>query len=209
MLVLMEVKVCGLNNKQNITEVVAAGVDMIGLIFYDKSPRSIDKGNVDPAFIKGLDVKKVGVFVNENAEAVENLRQEYNLDYLQLHGHESPEYCAQMKKQGGKIIKAFSVSDKLDLDLLQQYHAVVDYFLFDTKGKDRGGNGVKFDWEALAGYNMDTPFMLSGGIRLEDADAVNQLSADKLWAADLNSGFETSPGLKKANEVREFINTLD
>ncbi|MEQ9286508.1 MAG: phosphoribosylanthranilate isomerase [Cyclobacteriaceae bacterium] len=205
----MKVKVCGLNNKQNITEVIAAGVDMIGLIFYTKSPRSIDKGNVDPAFVKGLDVKKVGVFVNEKAEVVEKLQKEYGLDYLQLHGHESSEYCAQMKKQGSKIIKAFSVSDKLDLDLLRQYRSAVDYFLFDTKGKDRGGNGIKFDWEALANYNLDTPFMLSGGIRLEDANDVKQLTIDKLWAADLNSGFEESPGLKKAKEVREFINTLD
>ncbi len=206
----MKVKVCGLNNKENIAEVVSVGIDMIGLIFYRKSPRSIDKGNVDPVFVKALsEVKKVGVFVNEEPQTVSQLGEEYGLDYLQLHGSESPGYCQEMKDKGYKVIKAFSVNETLDLHELSKYEEHVDCFLFDTKGKNHGGNGVKFNWEALAGYPLDVPFMLSGGLTVNDAGAVNQLGLAQLWAVDLNSGFEKSPGLKKANEVSEFLNTLN
>ncbi|MFY0652685.1 MAG: phosphoribosylanthranilate isomerase [Cyclobacteriaceae bacterium] len=201
----LKVKVCGLNDKANIRKVIAAGVDLIGLIFYSKSPRSVDKGDIDAEFARSLDVKKVGVFVNEKEERVLSIAVKYQLDNLQLHGDESPEYCQKMRESGYQVWKAFSVKDHLDLVRLKNYETSVDWFLFDTKGKERGGTGVKFGWEALKEYNLDKPFLLSGGINVNDADAVKGLDIEQLWAVDVNSGFEASPGLKKINEVEHFI----
>ena len=204
----MKVKVCGLNTKSNIKEVVEAGVDWIGLIFYSKSPRSVDKGDVDADFVASLKVKKVGVFVNEEEEEVKQIAANYQLDLLQLHGDESPEYCERLKQVGYKIIKAFSVKDSLNETELKVYEGVVDYFLFDTKGKNYGGNGMKFNWQALEAYNLSKPFLLSGGLTAEDAGDVTGLNIDALWGADLNSGFEIKPGLKNATKVKEFIKTI-
>jgi len=204
----MKVKVCGLNTKSNIQEVVDAGVDWIGLIFYSKSPRSVDKGDVDADFASQLKVLKVGVFVNEEEEVVKQIAENYQLDFLQLHGDESPEYCKRLKQVGYKIIKAFSVKDTLNQTELKDYEGVVDYLLFDTKGKNYGGNGMKFNWKALEAYKLSKPFLLSGGLTVEDAEDVAGLNIDALWGADLNSGFEIKPGLKDATKVKEFIKTI-
>ncbi|MEQ6120583.1 phosphoribosylanthranilate isomerase [Reichenbachiella sp. MALMAid0571] len=204
----MKVKVCGLNTQSNIEEVIAAGVDWIGLIFYSKSPRSVGKGDVDAKFVTQLNVMKVGVFVNEEEVEVKNIAEAYQLDLLQLHGDESPEYCESLKQAGYKIIKAFSVKDTLNEAELKNYEDVVDYFLFDTKGKNYGGNGMKFNWKALEDYKLSKPFLLSGGLTVEDAEDVAGLMMDALWGADLNSGFEIKPGLKDATKVKEFIKTI-
>jgi phosphoribosylanthranilate isomerase len=205
----MKVKVCGMNNKQNITEVASLGTDLIGLIFFDKSPRGVKKGDVDSAFVKELKISKVGVFVNEALEVVLQIAKEYELNYLQLHGNESPEYCQRVKESGYKVWKAFSVGESIDTEQLKQYEGVVDLFLFDTKGKNYGGNGMKFNWEALNEYNLSKPFMLSGGLTLKDAENVSGLEFDKLWGVDLNSGFELEPGRKKPNEIEEFIKRIN
>lgn len=204
-----KVKVCGMNNKQNIAEVISAGADLIGLIFFDKSPRSIDKGNVDLAFIKDLKISKVGVFVNEELEDVLRIAAEYELNYLQLHGSESPDYCLKAKEQGYGIWKAFSIGDSIDADSLKPYEEHVDLYLFDTKGKNHGGNGMKFNWKTLNEYNLSKPFMLSGGLTLNDSDDVSNLKFDQLWGVDLNSGFELEPGRKKPSEIEEFINRIN
>ena len=205
----MKVKVCGMNNKQNIAEVASVGIDLIGLIFFDKSPRSVEKGDVDSAFVKELSILKVGVFVNEELEVVLQKAKDYKLNYLQLHGNESPEYCHKAKETGCQVWKAFLVGDSLDMELLKRYEDLVDLFLFDTKGKNYGGNGMKFNWEALNEYNLSKPFILSGGLTLKDAQDVSRLEFDKLWGVDLNSGFEESPGRKKSNEIEDFINIIN
>ena len=127
----MKVKVCGMNNKQNITDVISVGADLIGLIFYAKSPRSVEKGNLDSAFVKELKISKVGVFVNEELENVLQIAKEYELNYIQLHGNESPEYCQMVKESDYRVWKAFSVGESLDTKQLKQYDSVVDLFLFD------------------------------------------------------------------------------
>ena len=198
-----------MNDKENITEVIFAGADLIGLIFFDKSPRSVDKGNVDLTFIRDLKIPKVGVFVNEELEVVLRIAAEYELDYLQLHGNESPDYCLKAKEQGYGIWKAFSIGDSIDADSLKPYEEHVDLYLFDTKGKNHGGNGMKVNWKALNEYNLSKPFMLSGGLTLNDSDDVSNLKFDQLWGVDLNSGFELEPGRKKTSEIEEFINRIN
>ena len=204
----LKTKVCGLNKRQNILDVIAAGADLIGLIFFDKSPRSVEKGDVDKSFIRELSIKKVGVFVNATEDQVAEIASNYQLDYLQLHGDESPQLCKNLKERGYKILKAVSVFTESDLNQISDYEDKIDYFLFDTKGKNRGGNGVKFDWDILKNYSLKTPFLLSGGISLEDASAVSSLDLDKLEGVDVNSGFESSPGNKKIEEVRAFIENV-
>ena len=196
-----------MRDPKNIAEIAKTGADMLGFIFFEKSKRYVE--TIDIPHFKNLQSQpeKVGVFVN--AEPIFILLQiaDYQLDYVQLHGDESPEYCAIIKAENPqvKVIKVFSVGESFDFTKTEEYKGVTDLFLFDTKGKERGGNGFKFNWEILQAYQGETPFLLSGGISLEDVAAVKAFKHPKLWGVDVNSGFESEPGIKKAPEVQQFI----
>lgn len=194
--------------KENIKLVADLRPDYLGFIFYPKSKRFFegDMPNLN------TDIKKVGVFVNEQESVVNELIQEYNLDGIQLHGDESVHFCEKMKESNSpnlEIIKAFAVSDNFDFKTLENYMNSCDYFLFDTKGKERGGNGTLFDWKILEHYPFDKPFFLSGGIGLAEAGRVQSFLDSPLskycYALDVNSKFESEPGRKKINELKEFI----
>ncbi len=188
--------------------VAQAQPDYLGFIFYDKSKRNFE--GVIPKLPKGI--KKTGVFVNEHLEIVLSLVEEYRLEALQLHGDESVEYIQELKSHLSniEIIKVFGIKDAFDFSILEPYLDEVDYFLFDTKGKERGGNGVKFDWTVLQDYPYDKPFFLSGGIGPNDIDQVKKIQDSGLpvYAVDINSRFETKPGLKNIKEVKKFKNKL-
>ncbi|MDW3210743.1 MAG: phosphoribosylanthranilate isomerase [Reichenbachiella sp.] len=201
----MKIKVCGIRNQDNLTFLNASEVDFIGFIFYNKSKRNFDDGDLNQT-IKS-DKLKVGVFVNERIEKVEIIAQTHHLDYLQLHGDESPAYCQALKEKGFRLFKAFSIHDVLPTDL-KSYEDVVDYFLFDTKGAAYGGNGTQFDWSVLKQYKLSRPFILSGGIGLEDVAVIKKLDHPKLFAVDVNSRFEVSPGQKDEKALKEFIEEL-
>lgn len=193
-----------MRDPQNIDAVVAAGADLIGLIFYEKSKRNIDAAAGESLRENLPQVKKVGVFVNEQYEIVRKRIVEFALDFVQLHGEESVEYCENLRAADVKIIKVFSVGSDFDFAETAKYEAVADYFLFDTKGKQRGGNGVKFNWDILQNYRGKTPFFLSGGIGEEDADAVRGLDHPMFFGVDVNSGFEIEAGVKDARSVKRF-----
>jgi len=196
-----------MRDPKNIAEIVDAGADMLGFIFFEKSKRYVEAGMELPLNCC-RDVEKVGVFVNAPIDYVISKIADYRLDYVQLHGDESPEYCSEIRtKSDVKIIKVFSVGETFDFENTEKYTQVADLFLFDTKGKERGGNGVKFNWEILQAYEGEVPFLLSGGIRLADAQAVKEFQHPKLWGLDVNSGFESEPGIKKADEVQKFVET--
>lgn len=217
-----------MRNPKNIAEITKAGADMLGFIFFEKSKRYI--GTPDMSYFKNVSYlkeelqrknmpylrdmayypEKVGVFVNAKEQYVKTKIDEFQLDYVQLHGDESLEYCTKIKVENPavKIIKVFSVGAIFDFTKTEKYKAAADLFLFDTKGKERGGNGFKFNWDILQEYQGETPFLLSGGISLEDAAAVKAFQHPKLWGIDVNSGFESEPGMKKAHEVQEFVETL-
>lgn len=201
-------KVCGL--RDNIAEVVALQPDYIGFIFYKKSPRYVGENFVLPE-IANSTIKKVGVFVNEAFNVVYNTIRKYKLDYAQLHGYETPEYCKKLKSKGIKIIKAFQVDDNFDFSQLSEYQSVTDYFLFDTKAKQYGGSGKSFDWQVLKKYSMpvskrgmENKYFLSGGISLGNLDAMEKLDINKIHALDVNSKFEISPGLKNIALLEEL-----
>ena len=188
---------------ENIREVEALGIDMMGFIFWPKSSRYVSER---PDYLP-KHVKRVGVFVNEAPEQVKRQAADYRLDYIQLHGQESPEQISHLSPLTShlSIIKAFNIATAEDLLQTQPYEGVADLFLFDTKGKSVGGNGEKFDWDVLDAYHGSTPFLLSGGIGPDDAERVNAFHHPKCIGIDLNSRFELSPGLKDINKLKEFL----
>ena len=199
----MIIKVCGMREADNIREVEMLGIDMMGFIFWPKSSRFASQR---PDYLP-KNVKRVGVFVDEDPEQVKRLADDYDLDYIQLHGQESPSYIFQLG--GLHIIKVFNISTAEDLLQAQPYEGIVDYFLFDAKGKSVGGNGEKFNWDVLSAYNGSTPFLLSGGIGPDDATNVKAFHHPKCIGIDLNSRFELSPGLKDVAKLKEFMFNLD
>ena len=192
----------------NIRDVEALGIDMMGFIFWPKSSRYVSQR---PDYLPKR-VKRVGVFVDEEPEQVRRLAGEYGLDYIQLHGHEMPEVISYLRTPAlphPRIIKAFNISTEEDLLQTKPYEGLVDYFLFDAKGKSVGGNGEKFNWDVLEAYQGSTPFLLSGGIGPDDAERVNAFYHPKCIGIDLNSRFELTPGLKDIAKLREFITNLN
>ena len=187
----------------NIRDVEALGIDMMGFIFWPKSSRYVSQC---PDYLPKR-VKRVGVFVDEDPEQVKRLADDYGLDYIQLHGQESPSYIFQLR--GLHVIKAFNISTAEDLIQTQSYEGLVDYFLFDAKGKSVGGNGEKFNWDVLDAYDGETPFLLSGGISPDDAERVLAFHHPKCIGIDLNSRFELSPGLKDVAKLKEFMYNLN
>ena len=191
-----------MRDAENIREVEALGIDLIGFIFWPKSSRYVSER---PAYLP-TNCKRVGVFVDENIEVVKKIAQDYALDYIQLHGNETPDYCALLK--GHKLIKAFNIATAEDFEQTKPYEGLADYFLFDTKGKSVGGNGTKFDWTVLAAYNGTTPFILSGGIGPDDAARIRSFHHPQLAGIDLNSKFEDAPALKNIQKLKTFLEQL-
>ena len=201
----MLVKVCGMRESENIEKVAQLGVDMMGFIFYPKSPRfasqSVDRTAADK------NVCRVGVFVNESAGLISDKIHLFDLNAVQLHGNESRELCELLHKQNGllKVIKAISVSTAGDIQKYKEYVGAVDYFLFDTKCKTVGGSGQQFDWQVLDEYDGDVPFLLSGGIGPEDVSRVRSFHHPKCVGIDLNSRFEIELGVKDVEKLRKFL----
>ncbi len=209
-------KVCGMKYKDNINEIAALQPDYMGFIFYGKSIRSFE--NDIPELPQSI--KKVGVFVNAPLEEIIDKVKKHNLQMIQLHGEESPEFCQAIinhlelfsRSNPIEVIKVFSIKDEFDFSLLQSYEAVCHYYLFDTKGKNPGGNGYTFDWTVLENYPSTKPYFLSGGIGLEEVDSVlsflRRQDSKYCYAIDVNSKFEMEPGLKDADKIKEFKNKL-
>lgn len=198
----MKIKVCGLKHPENIEAVTALQPDYVGFIFYGKSPRYMAGLSTDVLHNLSSAIKKTGVFVNESAENIERLIKEYGFDAIQLHGDESPEFCAAFK---GKVtvIKAFGINEDFDFEQLKDYANNVDLFLFDTKTKEYGGSGKTFDWNILDNYKLNVPFFLSGGIGLENITEVKNITHPKFYGVDLNSRFEIEPGLKNIEKLEK------
>ncbi len=200
----MLVKVCGLRDSNNICEIVESGADMLGFIFYPPSPRYVGEAHLPQT----SGVARVGVFVNESQDNIIKLAKAHLLTHLQLHGSESPIFCCQLQQLGYVVIKAISVSDETSLEQCEGYGGCVDYLLFDTSTKAYGGSGHKFDWQILKSYNEQIPYILSGGITIDDIPFITQLVDNRLVGVDINSQFELSPALKNTKLVGEFITEL-
>ncbi len=202
---MMKIKVCGMRDTANLAELLELKPDFIGFIFYDKSPRFVGE-SLDEEFIKNIPKtsKKVGVFVNANPDFILRQVKRYDLQFVQLHGNETPDACRTLKSRGVNIIKAFSIDEAFNFNTLNNYNPHCEYFLFDAKGSQPGGNGVTFDWNTLKRYQNDKPFFLSGGLSLENIEQVAELGI-KIFGLDVNSKFETEPAFKDIEKLRQLF----
>lgn len=205
----MRVKVCGMNDPENVLDINVARPDYLGFIFYPESKRYVG-GHPDKSLFSNVKppIMRVGVFVNETTEKICELADMASLDLIQLHGDESPGYCNDLKSTGLKIIKVFHIGYDFDFELLKPYLRYCDYFLFDTYSVEYGGTGKKFNWDKLKDYNLNMPFFLSGGIGLQDTEVLTSLEHPDLFAVDINSRFEIVPGKKNIPEVKLFIDNI-
>ena len=195
------IKVCGMTDGDNIREVEQLHPTMMGFIFYEKSPRYCRE---KPNYLPEL-VNRVGVFVDADSTFIKNQIFDFQLDYVQLHGHETPAFCQELKSTGIGVIKAISVNCEADLWIAEAYINICDYLLFDTKTPKQGGSGQQFNWNLLSAYKGPTPFLLSGGIGPEDAEKLKQFHHPMLAGYDLNSKFESSPGIKDVSKLKAFL----
>jgi phosphoribosylanthranilate isomerase len=206
----IKLKICGMKFPENIQEITHLQPDFLGFIFYENSVRNYTENSIVSI---PKSINKVGVFVNERHEKIINTIKKYDLNMVQLHGRETKSYCLELISQlkqnqlDIKIIKSFSVDDYFVFQSLNEYQ-MVDYFLFDTKGKLPGGNGTKFNWKILEKYHLEKPYFLSGGIGLDDVSNIKeflQTPASKYcFSLDVNSQFEIKPGLKNKEKLQEF-----
>lgn len=192
----------------NIRELTELQPDYMGFIFYPPSKRYA--GETEHHIIAGipLHIKKTGIFVNEDVQVIQEKIIAYKLQAVQLHGDEKPEFCRKIRENGIEVIKAFGIDKHFDFSLPETYAKVADYFLFDTKTSGFGGSGRVFNWKLLEGYTLNTPYFLSGGLNPENIKELSEITDERLYAADLNSGFETSPGMKNITELKRAINLL-
>ena len=206
------IKVCGMREAENIRAVDGLPVDLMGFIFWPKSSRYVSER---PSYLP-TKCKRVGVFVDATIDDIKQKIEGYRLDFVQLHGHESPDYIRALRVVDGfpvdtRLIKAFNIATVSDLAQTKPYDGLVDYYLFDTKGKIVGGNGTQFDWSVLTAYDGPTPFLLSGGIGPDDAERLHALRVldgfpmEKCAGIDLNSRFEVAPALKDVDVLQKFL----
>lgn len=215
----MRVKVCGMTSLEQIRALDEMGVEFAGMIFYPKSPRYVKKFHLSPLDLKRekFNISKVGVFVNAGLDEILKEVDQWRLHMVQLHGDESPKFCEQVSNHV-TTIKAFRISENDDLEWkLYPYHPYVDMYLFDsgwsanaTRPANYGGTGIQFDWEILEKAKIVKPFFLSGGIGPEDVDLIKKFERKQknIFAIDVNSKFEISPGVKDMEKISQFITDL-
>ena len=203
------VKVCGMRDTAALAEVAVLAPDFLGFIFAPKSPRFVGEA-LPPELVRALPptIWKVGVFVNETTENILATARRFGLAAVQLHGQETAVQCEELGEAGLLVMKAFSVGKAVDFDALRPYVPYCDFFLFDTKGAAPGGNGAIFDWNLLSAYNLPVPYFLAGGLGLEHAAELAALHLPGLVGVDLNSGFETAPGVKDSRRLAQMLTQL-
>jgi len=201
----LKIKVCGMRDAENIHQLVTLPIDYIGFIFYAKSARFVSG---KPEVSIPSSIKKVGVFVNSSKEEITAKIKEFDLQVVQLHGDESPEFCQEIKDLDVETFKAFGIDEYFDWESIEAYESKVDYFLFDTKSKQYGGTGQSFNWEKLKDYSYQTPYWLSGGISLENIKEAANFEDNRLYGLDLNSKFEIEPALKNIQSLTQAISII-
>ena len=206
------IKVCGITQLKQLQQLDGLNIDFAGLNFYKGSPRYIvDKILKEQIKEADFDIKKVGVFVDSSYDDIMTIIEDYNLDVVQLHGNETPSLCRELSNDT-EVIKVFRVdgNNKSIDELVKDYDDVCDYYLFDAGGQKEtlGGTGVKFDWDILLKAKIEKPFFLSGGIGPDDVNKIKAFKHPDFFAIDINSKFETAPGVKDMAKLLKFIKEL-
>ncbi len=204
----MKIKICGMKDTGNIAEIASLKPDYMGFIFYAPSPRNCI--GIDPAVLTSLSegINPVMVSVDMPEDEIISTANRYGFRTLQLHGNESPEMCRRLRDSGFKVIKAMGMHSEESIEELRKYEDSVDLLLLDTHTPTKGGSGKKFDWRILDAYDLQKPFMLSGGIGADDAEAILAVRHPKFEGIDLNSRFEISPGVKNKTLLNNFLSQL-
>ena len=207
---MVKVKICGLTNREDAQKACEYGADLVGFLFAPESPRCISPDKAKD-IIETLpdEVGKTGLFRDQDPEEVARYVLLCGLNYVQLHGDESPEYCRMLKEsaesQGTKIkiIKTFKVKDKI-IGISPVGYDAVDHYLFDTYHPEMmGGTGTRFDWNVLKGIEKDKSFFVAGGLDPDNvAEAIQML---RPYGVDVASGVERSVGKKDWDKIKEFI----
>jgi phosphoribosylanthranilate isomerase len=215
----MNIKVCGITTLKQLQQLDGLDIDFAGLNFYEGSPRYVvDK--ISPKEIQeaDFDIKKVGVFVDAAYDDIMKIIGDYNLDIVQLHGNETPDLCDELLSEI-EVIKSFRIGGEVNMDeMIEAYDDVCDYYLFDTapqqitKGREElasfGGTGKQFDWSILTKAKIEKPFFLSGGIGPDDVAKIKKFNHPDFFAIDINSKFETAPGVKDMAKLLKFVKEL-
>jgi phosphoribosylanthranilate isomerase len=205
----MQLKVCGITNTLTIRELIPLDIARLGFIFYHKSARYVYGKLIEEGLneIPGH-IKKTGVFVNAEIAEIEQIVESYHLDSMQLHGDESPDFCKHFRPKT-EVIKTISIKDKSSFEKARLYMDSCDLFLFDTQSEHYGGTGKSFDWQWLEAYTLNKPFYLSGGISLENFTDIKKIRHPQLLGIDINSKFETAPGIKDIEKIKQLIHLMN
>lgn len=206
----MKLKVCGLTKMDQIQELISLNTDFLGFIFYEKSPRFV-LNHLSLEEISEINHQgKVGVFVNESIEKIAEITEKAKLNFIQLHGDEDENFIKDLRKnvkKEVKLIKVFRVGETFNFQF-SIFNSLVDYFLFDTDSKAFGGTGKTFDWQILNEIEIPIPYFLSGGISLENIHQLSTINQQPL-ALDINSKFETEPGIKNLEKIKKFTQIVN
>lgn len=201
------IKVCGMRDPENIRQVESLGVDWMGFIFYAKSPRYVE---ALPSYLP-KQAKRIGVFVNHSEDEIIAKVNEFELDGIQLHGEESPEFCKHIRgllPRNVLVNKAFGLKTEEDISRVSLYEGVCDYYVFDTQTKAKGGSGKTFDWNILQLYKGKRKFLLSGGLGIENLSELSNFHHEQMVGIDLNSKFETEPALKDIEKLSFYLKKI-
>lgn len=207
----MKIKVCGISTRRDLLAIQDMGVEYVGFIFVPSSPRfllnSLDAVELKLVLNAFPQTSRVGVFANENAEVVRAIAKEYALTSLQFHGDESPLYCSEFADEF-EVIKSFSIGSANDFDKCAAFETSCKLFVFDTEGPLLGGNGTSWDWKLMSHYSGSTPFLVSGGIGPDDISKIRAVTHNRFLGIDINSKFETAPGMKNVETLIQFVGTV-
>lgn len=203
------IKICGMRDADNIRQISRLNPDYMGFIFWEHTPRSAIGMHASNISLLPSTTRPVGVFVNETVESILSTCAAYGIDTIQLHGSETPDMCRQLKSQGLHVWKAFGIDAGFNFHALRDYRRDVEMLVLDTKTPKCGGSGQRFDWSILDCYDLDLPYLLSGGIGPNSADDVlDAFSKPHIAGIDLNSRFESAPGIKDSEKLTNFANSL-
>jgi len=205
------VKICGLTSAEAVAAAVAGGARFTGFVFYPPSPRDLTPEQA-AALVAGVSagITRVGVFVDPVDAALERVLAKVPLDLLQFHGAETPARLAAIKDRFRlKVMKAIKVAGEVDLQAAKNFYAVADWLMFDAKPpKDfenalPGGNALAFDWQLLRQKQWPLPWMLSGGLNVDNLAEAARISRAEVL--DVSSGVERRPGEKDPAKIRAFL----
>ena len=231
----MIVKVCGMRVAENIRQISETDVDFLGFIFWPESSRFVNQvrsrgGFIPdyssfakrvselggtPEFLKRVNKpKRVGIFLDDMPQTIVQRIYNFNLDMVQLHADESVVMIENLRRtvdpdiRPVEVIKTIYVDSPSDFDCCAEYAPVVDYFLFYPKGAEKDGTLKKIDWSLLDSYKGDVPFLLGGGIGPDDVDRLLAIRHPQFAGVDINVCFETEPGVKDIEQIKQFMNAL-